>query len=98
MKLFEDMRIKFEQADWSRNPEFGLLDTILSEHPELLAIVEGDVRKGCKISDFGRKDMPSVEQITRRDGVMRVVKPPAASDAASLFDGRNQGGQRGNET
>ena len=65
MKLFEDLRIKFEQADWSRNPEFGLLDTILEVHPELLKIVEIDIRKGCKISDFGRKDMPSVEQIMR---------------------------------
>ena len=65
MKLFEDLLIKFEQADWSRNPEFGLLDTILEGHPELLNIVEEDIRKGCKISDFGRKDMPSVEQIMR---------------------------------
>ena len=65
MKLFEDLRIKFEQADWSRNPEFGLLDTILEVHPELLKIVEIDIRKGCKVSDFGRKDMPSVEQIMR---------------------------------
>ena len=65
MKLFEYLRIKFEQADWSRNPEFGLLDTILEVHPELLKIVEIDIRKDCKNSDFGRKDMPSVEQIMR---------------------------------
>jgi IS5 family transposase len=65
MKLFEDFRIKFEQADWSRNPEFGLLDTILEAHPELLKIVEPDIREGEKQSLFGRKDMPSVEQIVR---------------------------------
>jgi hypothetical protein len=35
-KLFEDFRIKFEQADWSRNPGFGLPDTVLEAHPELL--------------------------------------------------------------
>ncbi|MDR2692334.1 MAG: ISNCY family transposase [Dysgonamonadaceae bacterium] len=65
MKIFEDFRIKFEQADWSRNPEFGLLDTILEVHPELLKIVEPDIRKGEKPGSFGRKDMPSVEQIVR---------------------------------
>jgi IS5 family transposase len=65
MKLFEDFRIKYEQADWSRNPEFGLLDTILEAHPELLKIVEPDIRKGGKQSPFGRQDMPSVEQIVR---------------------------------
>jgi IS5 family transposase len=65
MKLFEDFRIKFEQVDWSRNPEFGLLDTILETHPELLKIVEADIREGEKQSTFGRQDMPSVEQIVR---------------------------------
>jgi IS5 family transposase len=65
MKLFEDFRIKFEQADWSRNPEFGLLDTILEAHPELLKIVEPDIREDEKSSPFGRQDMPSVEQIVR---------------------------------
>jgi IS5 family transposase len=65
MKLFEDFRIKFEQADWSRNPEFGLLDTILEAHPELLKIAEPDIRKDEKSGPFGRQDMPSVEQIVR---------------------------------
>jgi IS5 family transposase len=65
MKLFEDLCIKFEQADWSRNPDLGLLDTILAAPPELLKIVEPDIREGEKSSSFGRKDMPSVEQIVR---------------------------------
>jgi IS5 family transposase len=33
MKIFEELRIKFEQADWSRNPELGLLDTSLKHIP-----------------------------------------------------------------
>jgi IS5 family transposase len=65
IKFFEDFRIKFEQADWSRNPEFGLLDTLLESHPELLKTVEPDIRRGEKKSPFGRQDMPSVEQIVR---------------------------------
>ncbi len=59
------MRLKFEQPDWLKNPEFGLIDTILNEHPSLIKLAEPDVLKGCKQSDFGRKDTPSVEQIVR---------------------------------
>jgi IS5 family transposase len=33
MKLFEEMRLKFEEGNWARNPEFGLIDTILETHP-----------------------------------------------------------------
>jgi IS5 family transposase len=58
-KLFETLRLKFEKTDWANNREFGLLDTILEQHPELIKLVEPDVVKDCKISDFGRKDMPS---------------------------------------
>lgn len=65
MSLFEPLLLKFEQANWAQNPEFGLMDTILEQHPELIKIVEGDITKGCKQSDFGRQDMPSVEQIVR---------------------------------
>jgi IS5 family transposase len=65
LKLFETLKLKFEKVDWANNAEFGLLDTVLEQHPELIKLVEPDVIKGCKISDFGRKDMPSVEQIVR---------------------------------
>ena len=39
MKLFNEFKLKFEKSDWSRNPEFGLIDTILEMHSELYAIV-----------------------------------------------------------
>ena len=65
MQLFEPLKLKFEQADWSRNPEFGLLDTLLDQHPELLMLVEADIIGDQRQSAFGRKDMPSVEQIVR---------------------------------
>lgn len=63
--LFEPFRLKFEKPDWSRNPEFGLLDTILDQHPELIKIAAQDVLQDCLQSDFGRQDMPSGEQIVR---------------------------------
>ena len=65
MKLFETMQLKFVKPDWAKNPSFGLLDTILELHPELLKMVEPDILSGSKASKFGRKDTPSVEQIFR---------------------------------
>jgi IS5 family transposase len=65
MKLFEDFKIKFEKPDWSRNPELGLIDTILELHPHLIALLSEDITRGQKSSVFGRKDTPSIEQIVR---------------------------------
>lgn len=65
MELFSELTLKFEKADWTRNPEFGLMDTILEHRPDLLNIVKNDITKGTKQSKFGRGDVPSVEQIMR---------------------------------
>ena len=65
MPLFHEFNQKIAQADWSKNPELGLLDTLLEKHPELLGHVKSDITKGLKESNFGRKDMPSVEQVAR---------------------------------
>ena len=58
MKSFNDLVLKFERPDWSKNPELGLIDTILEKRPELLSLLKGDVISGSKASDFGRKDTP----------------------------------------
>jgi IS5 family transposase len=65
MKLFEPLVLKFEDANWSRNPEFGLIDTILETHPELIKMLKDDILRGQGEKQFGRKDTPSVEQIVR---------------------------------
>jgi IS5 family transposase len=65
MKLFEPLLLKFEDANWSRNPEFGLIDTILELHPELIRLCKDDITQGREEKQFGRKDTPSVEQIVR---------------------------------
>lgn len=65
MKLFSDLTIKFEQPNWAKNPEFGLMDTILEQHPDLLGIVSCDIIGDNKNTNFGRGDVPSVEQIMR---------------------------------
>jgi len=65
MKLFEELKLKFKQPNWARDPELSLVDTILDEHSELLTILQADITKGATRSIFGRKDTPSVEQIVR---------------------------------
>jgi len=65
MKLFSDLKLKFESPDWSKNPEFGLIDTVLENHPELYGIVANDITSGHKETGFGRGDKPTVEQIAR---------------------------------
>lgn len=65
MKMFNDWVIKFEKSDWSRNPEFGVIDTILELHPEINQIFKTDIVGNDDINNFGRKDTPSVEQIVR---------------------------------
>jgi len=65
MKLFEDFQLKFEQPNWARDPELGLIDTILERHPFLYNLFSANITKGCKDSVFGRGDTPSVEQIVR---------------------------------
>jgi len=65
MKLFSDLTIKFEQANWAKNPEFGLMDTVLEQRSDLLSIVSKDVVGNNKNTGFGRGDVPSVEQIMR---------------------------------
>lgn len=65
MKLFEELRIKFEKPDWSRDTELGLFDAILEQHPHILFLLQDDIVAGTSKSIFGRKDTPSVEQIAR---------------------------------
>ena len=65
MKLFEPLKLKFENPNWARNPELGLIDTILEKNPYLIEIVAPDITAGNKESNFGRGDTPSVEQIMR---------------------------------
>lgn len=65
MKLFEEFKLRFERPDWSRDPELGLIDTILEQHPHLIYLLQEDIAGGEKESVFGRKDTPSVEQIVR---------------------------------
>lgn len=65
MDLFNKLTIKFEHPDWSKNPEFGLIDTILEENPGLIKLLEEDITSGTSQSNFGRKDSPTVEQIVR---------------------------------
>ena len=65
MKIFNDLLLKFSRPDWSKNPELGLIDTLLETRPELIGLLRADIEQGCKKSHFGRKDIPTVEQVIR---------------------------------
>ncbi len=65
MKIFDGWLLRFEQPNWASSPEFGLIDTILDNHPHLISLLKDDVVGKEKASVFGRGDTPSVEQIVR---------------------------------
>lgn len=65
MKIFNELVLKFGRSDWSKNPELGLIDTILEKRPELISLLSEDILSGSKVSEFGRKDTPTVEQVVR---------------------------------
>lgn len=65
MKIFNDLLLKFEKPDWSANPEFCVIDTILESRLDLILMIESDITGNERPSTFGRKDTPSVEQIVR---------------------------------
>jgi len=65
MKIFNDLLLKFEKPDWSVNPEFCVIDTILESRPDLILMLKSDIIGSDRPSTFGRQDTPSVEQIVR---------------------------------
>jgi IS5 family transposase len=65
MKIFNNWVLLFEKPNWASNPEFGLIDTILEKHPFLFDILKIEIVLKEAESIFGRKDIPSVEQIVR---------------------------------
>jgi IS5 family transposase len=65
MKIFNDLLLKFEKPDWSANPEFCVIDTILESRPDIILMLRSDIVGTEKASTFGRQDTPSVEQIAR---------------------------------
>lgn len=65
MKIFNDLLLKFEKPDWSVNPEFCVIDTILESRPDLILMLKSDITGNDRPSTFGRQDTPSVEQIVR---------------------------------
>ncbi len=73
MQVFNDWKLKFEHPDWTRNPEFALIDTILEKHPEVWSYAREDVLQETSASVFGRKDTPSVEQVVRA-GIFKALK------------------------
>ena len=49
MQLFEPVGLKFEKANWANNPEFGLVDTLLTKYPELYDHLREDIVSDNKL-------------------------------------------------
>jgi IS5 family transposase len=65
MKIFNELLLKFEKPDWSANPEFCVIDTILESRPDIILMLKSYIIGSERASNFGRQDTPSVEQIVR---------------------------------
>lgn len=65
MKLYNELLLKFEKPDWSTNMEFGLIDAILEMKPSIIQLAKEDIVGKEAEHNFGRGDVPTVEQIVR---------------------------------
>lgn len=65
MKIFNDLKLRFEQQIWEKSPELAVIDSIIVSKKELVNIIKDDVIKELKNNKLGRKDNPTVEQILR---------------------------------
>lgn len=65
MKIYEELRLRFEKPLWLLSPELAVADTLIDNNPGYVNIVSKDVLEGLKNNDYGRKDTPSVEQVLR---------------------------------
>jgi 4-alpha-glucanotransferase len=57
-RYINDLKLKFDNANWALDPELALIDTILEQHPELYEIVKEDIGTIGKDSEAGRQDSP----------------------------------------
>ncbi len=73
MQLFEDFKIRFEQPNWKKDLELGLIDSILERHPHIISTLGEDISDKSVSNQFGRKDTPSIEQIVRA-GIYKELK------------------------
>jgi IS5 family transposase len=65
MKLYNELKLRFDVPIWGLYSELALFDVILEKNPNLVQMVSRDVLKGIIDSNFGRKDSPTVEQVLR---------------------------------
>ncbi len=65
MKLYNELKLRFDTPIWGLHPELALFDILMDKNPHFVKLVSNDVILGLKESSFGRKDSPTVEQVLR---------------------------------
>jgi IS5 family transposase len=73
MKLLEPLELKFGEPLRAAMSEYGVMDTALERHPEIIKLAEPDITAGGKDSGFGRQDAPGAERIVRA-GIYKELK------------------------
>ncbi len=73
MKIYDELKLRFDTPLWALYPELALFDTILTKRPDFVQMVSNDVLLGLSESNYGRKDSPSVEQVLRA-AIFKEVK------------------------
>jgi len=76
MKLFEELVLKYKYPDWSRNPEFGLIDVILEKNSDIILLMRDDIVGKSPSNQFGRGikpcPIPTINSINYRDTTWTV--------------------------
>ena len=72
MKLYNELKLRFDTPIWGLHPELALFDVLLDRNPHFVKLVSSDILSDIKESSFGRKDSPTVEQVLRAC----IVFPP----------------------
>lgn len=85
MKLFEELKLKFESANWGRYTEFAVIDTILEQNSDIFLLFKDDIMGKSADSQFGRGDVPTVEQIVRA----AIYKEMKGMDYRELADAQD---------
>jgi len=75
MKLYNELKLRFDTPIWGLHPELALFDVLLDRNPHFVKLVSSDILSDIKESNFGRKDSPTVEQVLRA-AIYKEIKRP----------------------
>lgn len=88
MKLYNELKMRFDTPIWGLHPELALFDVLLDKNPHFVKIVSKDVLSGLKVSSFGRQDSPTVEQVLRAAIYKEIKKETYRELEIDMYDSK----------